>query len=109
WPSCAVSSKNTAATSGWTTSVNPVVHACDCDCRRQFVMHRRSRTERGRQPTENSTGIHGARQYSDVHRYWSVNMRNTHAAALVLLLSGQALAFTPESGFWWNPNESGRG
>jgi len=33
-----------------------------------------------------------------------------HAAALLLLLvSLPAAAFTPESGWWWNPDESGRG
>jgi hypothetical protein len=36
-------------------------------------------------------------------------MRTRFAAAVTLLVAGQATAFTPESGFWWNPSESGRG
>lgn len=36
-------------------------------------------------------------------------MRKPLLASLALLLGGQASAFTPESGFWWNPAESGRG
>ncbi len=36
--------------------------------------------------------------------------RHLRFAALALGLScGAAHAFTPESGFWWNPNEAGRG
>lgn len=36
-------------------------------------------------------------------------MRKSFVAALTLCIAGQSAAFTPESGFWWNPNESGRG
>ena len=38
-------------------------------------------------------------------------MRFFHKALLtfVLCFSFKAEAFTPESGFWWNPNESGSG
>ncbi|HHL32719.1 MAG TPA: hypothetical protein ENJ41_09035, partial [Oceanospirillales bacterium] len=28
---------------------------------------------------------------------------------MVLFITAQAQAFTPESGFWWNPDESGSG
>lgn len=31
------------------------------------------------------------------------------AIATTLLITAQAQAFTPESGFWWNPNEGGSG
>lgn len=36
-------------------------------------------------------------------------MRKTFASFCLLLLSHVASAFTPESGFWWNPAQGGRG
>lgn len=36
-------------------------------------------------------------------------MRQTCVAAAALIAASPAWAFTPESGFWWNPSESGRG